>query len=64
MDAPLKGSDMDICVAVNEEHEKNMISFLIELQILLMKKCGDFIQVLEVIHAKVPILKMYDKVNG
>ena len=60
-----RSSDMDICVFANsDKHRKNLISFLADLRRLLKRKCGDFLHPnIELIHAKVPILKMFDQVN-
>ena len=59
-------SDMDICVfPTRDKHcNKNSVAFLGELRRLLKRKCGHFLHSnIELIAAKVPILKMYDQVN-
>ena len=59
-------SDMDICVfPTRDKHcNKNSVAFLGELRRLLKRKCGHFLHSnIELIAAKVPILKMYDHVN-
>ena len=57
---------MDICVFTDGRHggKKDEISFLAQLRKLLKRKCGNFLHNnIELIAAKVPILKMYDQVN-
>ena len=57
---------MDICVfPTRDKHcNKNSVAFLGELRRLLKRKCGHFLHSnIELIAAKVPILKMYDQVN-
>lgn len=57
-----RSSDMDICLF--ESHTSDPIQFLAQVRRVLRRKCATFLDYdIELVPAKVPILKMYDRVG-
>ena len=58
-----RSSDMDICL-ITKHDVGDEVSFLAQVRRLLKRKCGSFLNNdIELIPAKVPILKMYDDIG-
>ena len=56
-----RDSDMDICVFTY--HEGDLVRFLAQMRKLLRRKCDFLHHNIELVPAKVPILKFYDEVG-